>query len=220
MTGVGPGPDDPEAREAIDLIRVHPGTPRRTRRRLGLAALLLLIVAGVLGARISALFTDGETVSANDFDTGDLDLTVAPATAVVVYSGMIPGDVVTAPLTVTNAGSAGLRYSMDSTTTEDLLAAQLDLTVKVGVLSCTNAGFGGSGTVVYGPNLLLGSTLTTAVFGSPATGDDPGDRTLAGGANEELCLRVELPITSDNSYQGRSTTATFSLDAEQTGNNP
>ena len=88
------------------------------------------------------------------------------------------------PLTVANTGSADLRYAMKSTTTENLLAAQLDLTVKVGVASCTDAGFAGSGTMLFGP-ATSGPTTTDVMFGSSATGDDPGDRTLAGGRHRD-----------------------------------
>ena len=190
------------------------------RSRLALTAAVLLVVAGVLTMGVNALYTDSETVSANTFATGDLDLTASPATAAIVYADMIPGDVVVAPITVGNGGSATLRYAMQSTTDEDLLAAQLALTVKAGVTSCTAGGFAADGSVLYGPDFDLGSTTTDAIFGLSATGPDPGDRTLAAGISETLCLRVELPVGSDNSFQGLSSTATFTFRAEQTANNP
>ena len=192
---------------------------RANRRRLGLTGLALLLVAAVLTVGVNALYTDNFGVTANDFSTGDLDLTAAPSTAAISYSDMIPGDVVVQSLTVTNGGSTDLRYSMESTTNENLLATQLDFTLKVGVAACTEAGFGGSGTTLYGPD-DLGSMTTDPIFGLSATGDDPGDRTLAAAAAETLCLQVALPSGSGNSYQAQTTTAIFTFDAEQTSNNP
>lgn len=45
-------------------------------------------------------------------------------------------------------------------------------------------------------------------------------RTLAFSANEDLCFNVELPSSTDNTFQGLTTTATFNFQAEQTVNNP
>jgi hypothetical protein len=186
---------------------------------LVLAGLGLMALTALVTSRVNALYTDSAAVDANTFTTGNLDLATSPTTAAIAYSGMIPGDTVTSPLDVSNTGSTPLRYAMESTTDEDLLAAQLDLTVKVGVASCTDAGFTLTGTTLFGPD-DLGSTTTDPIFGSKATGPDADDRTLAAGSSEVLCLRVALPLTSDNGYQGQTTTATFSLFAEQTINNP
>jgi hypothetical protein len=61
---------------------------------------------------------------------------------------------------------------------------------------------------------------STAIFGDPTTGPDGGEGTLASAATETLCLRVTMPVTSDNAYQAQSTVATFALEAEQTAHNP
>lgn len=182
------------------------------------AAALAALVA-VLAVGTNALLTDSEAIPGNTISTGDLDLTTAPTTAAITVTDLLPGDRVVRSITVGNAGSADLRYAMQSTTTEDTLAPQLDLTIKTGVASCTLAGFDSSGTVRYGPD-DLGSSLTDDLLGSPATGPDPGDRVLTSGASEALCLEVELPLASDNTFQARSSTATFDFIAEQTANNP
>jgi hypothetical protein len=132
---------------------------------------------------------------------------------------MIPGDQVTAPITVSNAGTLQLRYALTSTTTENVLAAQLDLTIKSGVTTCTNGGFGTDGTVVYAA-ADLGNTTAVNVIGDPAQGSDVGDRTLNAAANEVLCFNVSLPGSTGNAFQGLTTTATFAFEAEQTTNNP
>jgi predicted ribosomally synthesized peptide with SipW-like signal peptide len=186
--------------------------------------LFTLIAVGLLSAVSGlgglAVFTDQDTVDANTFTTDSLDMSTNPTTALVTFSNMAPGDEVTAPLTVNNDSTAlELRYAVSSTTTEDTLAAQLDLTIKENVTTCTNAEFDTDGTVVYGA-ADLGSMAGINVIGDPTQGADAGDRVLAASANEVLCFNVELPLTTDDTYEGLTTTATFTLDAEQTVNNP
>jgi hypothetical protein len=62
--------------------------------------------------------------------------------------------------------------------------------------------------------------LGTKVIGDSAAGQQTGDRTLAAGGSEVLCLQVSLPSATGNTYQAKTTTATFTFDAEQTTNNP
>jgi spore coat-associated protein N len=166
-----------------------------------------------------AVFTDSQSVPSNTFSTGTLDISTSPTSALVTFSDMAPNDEVTNPITVTNAGSMQLRYAVTSTTTEDTLAGQLDLTIKTGVTTCTNAGFDTDGTVIYGPD-DLGSVAGTNVIGDPAQGADTGDRTLDASANETLCFNVQLPSSTSGAYQGLTTTATLDFQAEQTSSNP
>ena len=166
-----------------------------------------------------AVFRDTQSVPANTFSTGTLDISTNPTTALVTFSGMAPGDEVTNPITVTNSGTLELRYAVTSTTTENTLAGQLDLIIKTGVTTCTNGGFGSTGTVIYGAG-DLGSTTGTNVIGNPAQGAQAGDRTLNASANETLCFNVQLPSSTGNTYQGLTTTATFNFQAEQTSSNP
>jgi len=188
-----------------------------------LATLAVVIVGAsfvVFGS--FAVFTDSQNVPSNTFSTGTLDISTNPTSALVTFSAMAPGDQVTNPITVTNGGTLQLRYAVTSTTTEDTLAAQLDLTIKTGVTTCTNAGFDTDGTVIYGPSGPddLGSVAGINVIGDPAQGDDTGDRTLNAGTNEVLCFNVELPSSTGAGYQGLNTTATLAFQAEQTSSNP
>jgi len=186
--------------------------------------LFVLLLVGVIGASLgvasNAIWTDSQNVDANVFSTGTIDISTNPTTALVTFSGMAPGDQVTNPITVTNAGSLQLRYAVTSTTTENTLAAQLDMTIKTGVATCTNGGFGSSGTVIYGPGDLGSTTPGTNVIGNPAQGNQAGDRTLNASANEVLCFNVQLPSSTGNSFQGLTSTATFAFAAEQTASNP
>lgn len=204
-------------------ITEEPVTPTTQERRGNgtkiLATLAVLFLAGTVFSIASlALFTDQETVAGNSFSTGTVDLLATPATAVVTAAAMAPGDQVTAPLDIANSGSLELRYSATSTTTENPLAAQLDLTIKTGVAVCDNANWTTGGTIIYSG--VLGTTGTSVLFGSNVQGNQAGDRVLAAGANEALCVNVTLPLATGNASQGLTSTATFTFDAEQTSNNP
>lgn len=183
-------------------------------------SLVLLAIVGILatfGLAASALFTSSATVNSNTFSTGSLALTTSPTSTLVTFTNMAPGDQVTAPLTITNTGTLQLRYAMTSSSTNTdskNLATQLTLNIKSGVTTCTNAGFGGSGTSIY--DGMLGAAL----FGDPAQGQQAGDRSLNGGAGETLCFNVSLPSSTGNAFQNATTTTTFTFAAEQTANNP
>ncbi len=153
-------------------------------------------------ALATAVFTSTATVPNNAFTTGTLRLTTQPTAAVVTYAGMAPGDQVTRPLTVTNAGSLALTYTMTTTVTADSgmgLANVLTTTIKSGVTNCSNTGWASSGT------LLTNSALASAAIASA--------RTLTAGANEVLCFHVTLPLTTTNGYQQASTTVAFVFNA-------
>ncbi len=188
-------------------------------RKLAATVVVLTALVTLISLSVIALFTDTASVPSNTFSTGTVDISTAPVSALVTFSNMAPGDQVTNPITVSNAGTLALRYAVTSTTTENVLAAQLDLTIKSGVTTCTNGGFGVDGTVVYATG-DLGSTTGVNVIGNPAQGAQAGDRPLAASANEVLCFNVSLPLSTGNSFQGLTTTATFAFQAEQTTNNP
>ncbi len=189
------------------------------------------VVAGILaigvlsaGVRLAtqALFTDTVSVGANTFTTGTVDIATTPATALVTFSDMAPGDKITAAIEVSNDGTLELRYAVESTTDEDVLAAQLDMTVRgpaAASTGCDDSGFGTFGTgVMYGAG-DLGSTAGINLIGDPAQGAQANDRTLASLASEFLCFQVELPLATGNSFQGLTSTAIVAFISEQTVNN-
>lgn len=165
-----------------------------------------------------AVFSDTQVLASNSFSAGTVQISTTPTSAAIALADMAPGATVTGALTVSNDGSLALRYAMTSSTTEDTLAAQLDMTIKENVTTCTTAEFGNSGTVVYGPG-DLGSTTVAAVLGDTTQGAQAGDRALAASTTESLCVQVSLPLATGNSFQGLSTTASFNFTAEQTDNN-
>lgn len=205
--------DGSHGAEETEDRRRGAATPRWRRARLIASAGIL--IGGAWGGTM-ALFTDSASVTANVFDTGTVDISAAPATALLTSPAMAPGDKVTAPLTVSNLGTLELRYSMSGSLAAGsaALGAALTVDVRSGVADCSDAGFGLSGAAV------ASGTLSASSFGNPAAGAQAGDRVLAAGASEVLCFQVTLPITADDTLQATSAEGLFTLSAEQTRNNP
>lgn len=183
------------------------------------AMLAMFLATGVFGSFLAveslAVFTDQKVNAANAFDTGSVSLTDAPASALVTYANMAPGDSVISQLTLANAGTLELRYAMSTSATNvdtKGLRDQLQLTVRAKTANpCANE----DGAVLFGPAALSGGAI-----GSSAQGAQAGDRTVVAAASEDLCFKVALPLATGNTFQTASTTATFTFDVEQTKNNP
>jgi Camelysin metallo-endopeptidase len=190
---------------------------RRNRRVLGLLLLLLLLIPSIGSTYLTmALFIDQETVDA-DFTAGTIALDAGKIDALALtVANLMPGDQITDDVVVENDGNAELRYAVSTSSTGAgpfLLRDVLVLTIKtvdatLPATPCDNF----DGTQLFTGVLGAGS----AVVGLPAQGSDLGDRTLLGATNETLCFRVALPAGTGNSYQGLTTTTTFTFDAEQT----
>jgi hypothetical protein len=189
---------------------VTPGTPLPRPRRRGILVLLLALTTLSLGAGVFslAIFTD-TAASTGTFASGTIDIASSPAVLFTI-GPMVPGDTSTQALTITNSGTAQLRYSL-ATTATNTLGDTLTLAIRTQGSSC--AAFDGT-------TVLAATALDGATFGSPTQGSDTGDRTLAAAASEVLCFRVALPLATGNALQGASSSATFTFDAEQTANNP
>jgi predicted ribosomally synthesized peptide with SipW-like signal peptide len=189
-----------------------------TTVRLVLSAMVVGVGMSLIAVTSLALFTDQAEVGGNTFAAGTVDISATPVSALVTMGNMTPGDQVTDELTVTNSGSLAMRYAVESTTSGDPdLDEDLVLTVKSGVTSCTDADWGVDGDVVYSGR--LGSASADAVIGDKSTGGQAGDRELAAGQSEVLCVNVTLPAGS-TLVQGMSTEAILDFYAEQTSNNP
>jgi spore coat-associated protein N len=184
----------------------------RRRQRRGIVALLGAVSVLTIGAGSISLaqFADNSG-STWAFATGTIDVSTSPAVLTAVAS-MMPGDTSTQALTVANAGTGDLRYSLAVAATNPLGSA-LQLAIR-------SEDAGGGCAAFTGTSILAATTLDGAALGNPAQGANAGDRTLAAGASEVLCVRVSLPLSTGNALQAASSAATFTFDAEQTANNP
>jgi predicted ribosomally synthesized peptide with SipW-like signal peptide len=196
--------------------------PVLTRRWAYLGMFLLVGGSAMTAGGTYAAFRDTKTASDNAFTSGTLALTTNPTTTLVTFEGMVPGDMVTNSLVVSNSGTETLRYAVSAAATNGDgkgLKEALVLTVKTvdadGV-TCDSW----DGTQLYTGDLDSSAGL---IIGSPATGQDGvegtgGDRTLAGGVSETLCFRVGLPQAAASALANATTTAIFTFSSEQTRN--
>jgi spore coat-associated protein N len=189
---------------------------RRTLAAIPLLMALLLVRFGIT----NALFGDSASAGSNTFTAGTVDVSTTPSSAVTTFSDMAPGDRTTQLLTVENNGSLQLRYSISGSATDPDskgLKNQLVLAIRFRDATTPNVPCDNfDGTLLYTGDL---DGTTGTLIGNPAQGAQSGDRTIAAGATERLCYRVELPSSSGNGYEDATTTATFTFDAEQTANN-
>jgi hypothetical protein len=154
------------------------------------------------------------------FTSGTVTLTTSPTSALLTYANMQPGDSVTNSITVTNTGNSQLRYAVSSSATNadgKGLKDQLVLTVKA--VDATTPGTPCNdfdGTELYSGDL---DSTAGKLVGDSAQGAQAGDRVLAASANEILCFRAHLPLSTSTAYQSATTTGTFTFAAEQTANN-
>jgi predicted ribosomally synthesized peptide with SipW-like signal peptide len=192
-------------------------------KRIRLMLVSAVAVASIAGGAVSlAVFTDTETVDAT-FTTGTivLDATKIDALNLSLGANWVPGDSVTGAVDVENDGTNELRYSLNTTTTSvagpsgGVLNAAL--TVEVRTVDVDLAGCGSfDGTVLQAAEVLGASNV---MFGDPSPTVGTGDRTVAPAATDVLCIRVALPLATDETFQGATATTTFTFNAEQTANN-
>ena len=188
------------------------GNAVRSWRRGGVFALLVAFAIMTIGAGSLSLAQFSDNASSTwAFTTGTINVNTSP-TIFTTVSGMLPGDSSTQVLTVTNAGTGDLRYALAVTATNPL-GAQLQLTIKT-----TDSG--GGCAAFSGTTVLAATALNGAAVGSAVQGANAGDRSLRAGSSDVLCVRVGLPLSTANTFQGASSTATFAFAAEQTANNP
>ncbi len=190
---------------------------------LSVGAVLTVVSIGI-GAVSMAVFTDTETVDAT-FSSGTIVLDEAKINALsLTNTNLMPGDVVTGSVDVENDGVNELRYSLNTTTTDgsspngDALSSALVVEVRpidatTPVTKCNEF----DGVPALQASEVLGAS--NVMFGSISPTVGTGDVTVAAGATHVLCIRVSLPIATDDTFQGATSVTTFTFNAEQTENN-
>jgi hypothetical protein len=190
-------------------------TPRHRRRRWASrrlrAALSLGLVLSAGSVSTHAYWSGGASLAGASFSSGTIDLKVdnldagVPFTAMTL-SGMVPGSTSAGVLTVKNAGSSDLTYTVSAAGTNGdgkglaaLLLARVttDVTTTGSGLArtCAGASIAGSGTSLTGTLIATG-------------------RPLAAGASETLCFQATLPVTAPSTTQNALTTLTLTFSAK------
>jgi spore coat-associated protein N len=189
-------------------------TTRRAVLGAGVAAVALV---GMTGLASAALFTSQDTSTGNTFTAGTVVLGTGAGASVFTVPAMAPGDVAYGKVPVANDGSLELRYAMTSSSTNTDgkgLASALTATVVA-----TAAGATCDAAAISGGTAIYSGDLSAAAFGDVTAGAQTGDRTLAGGASEALCVKVSLPAATANAAQGATTSTTLTFNGEQTHGN-
>jgi len=205
----------------------------RRRRAWATGSILVLAAAGVASLTTSALFTDQDSL-AGTISTGTVVLGADGAQFMMPVGGLAPGGTVVAPITLSNTGSLELRYAVSVSAAtavptagtagtgdlRDQLRARVlaDATCTVTSVETAPPVLGDTQTLV-GTEFGLPSDVT-AIVGDPLTGAQQGDRVLAGvTGTETLCVRVDMALAADNTFQNTAAELTFRFDSEQTVNN-
>lgn len=210
----------------------------RSNKGRALATVLILgALSAFLTAATYALFSASTSSAGNVFATGTLSLTNSnSASATATLSNMVPGDSASGVVTVNNTGTEDLAgYQLAFTVTSAANALTTDATngLKVYVTRCsvawTGAGAaatcGGVQTDVVGTAAApvaiatgpysLGSALCTANAAVTAAIRTARGTTCAITGSDFLKVRVSLPTTADNTFQGLSSTVNFTWQGTQ-----
>lgn len=201
---------------------VQEGEEPKLLKKIAATVAVVGVLAGLGAFGALSIFTSTADVTGNAFTTGTVVISTSPASVLITYDNMAPGDTTTQSLVVSNDGSLELRYAISSSATDtDLkgLKDQLVLTIKtIDVTLPATPCDDFDGTQLYTGDLDDG--VSGYLVGDPTQGEDTGDRTLAASTSETLCFQVSLPSDTGDAFQDATTTATFSFEAEQTKNNP
>ncbi|MDX6325890.1 MAG: hypothetical protein QOK15_2244 [Nocardioidaceae bacterium] len=192
------------------LRRVARASRRADSRSLRLL-LSLGMVVGVGATGTFAAWTDSVTVSGTSISTGTIDLKVNGGDSVAGYaamniSNMVPGNTTAGVLTVSNSGTAPLKYYVDALASNgDGKGLGAALTAKV-TGDATVTGSAPSAT-------CAGAALSPSggSFGSNLLGSTASPRLLAAGASEKLCIQATLPSSATSALQGATTNITFTF---------
>ncbi len=207
---------------------------RSQNRRRRLAAMIVVGSLTVAGLSVGslAIFTDQDARASDDFYAGTIALTIDAGTSWSTSFGsdglneaddIKPGDTVgPIPLHVENSGDNDLRYAVESTIVGSaVLADAIQVTIRINTAGANDCSTQGA--------TLYAGDMDAVLIGNSNVGNDTGDRGLAAGAGEYLCVTASLPFNAtpgstfdpvaDNALQGETASITLTFNAEQTANN-
>ena len=198
-----------------------PLVERSTTRKVVGSLAILGTAAAVAGLGTYGNFTDSTTPLNTTVDTGTLSINLAqPGGAVAIplnTTGFVPGDTMTRAVNLINDGGSALGSVTVSSTltspanvlTTDLVNG-LQLTVKGCSVAWTQGGtptaptYACSGTE---RTVLTGPAVNNATLTSPAS--------LAAGGVDNLVFSIALPVSADNTFQGKSASLSLTFTGVQ-----
>lgn len=174
-------------------------------RRRGLKAFTIVGLAILcLGLGANAIMSGSRLAGGDDLRRlaiSSIDLSTGTRDAILSARGMVPGDAVTAAVTVANSGRQPMAYAMSHGLVSAhgaALSAALVLTIKTIGSSCADDN---------------GTTLFDGPLDEAAFGTEGNRRPLPAATAEILCFRVALPADADDGLQGGATTVPLSFGA-------
>jgi predicted ribosomally synthesized peptide with SipW-like signal peptide len=191
--------------------------PTHRRRRSGrVRALLSLgLLLGISQVGTLASWTDSATIGGSNLTSATLDIKANNqdnySSITLSMSAMVPGSTSAEVITIKNAGTAPLKYTLtggltgtDASSYNTAAANGLLLTIRAGgTLSGSTCN---GGMVVFTEAPLTSTTATTLLPTRPAIA-------LVPNGTESLCFQIRLAITAPTTLQGKTTTATFAANA-------
>lgn len=197
------------------------------RSRLPLLAIAAAVAVVVLGPALvvairaergAASFGDRVDVGMNHVSSAEVSVELGNRTVLVTDPNLAPGDQVVGRFELVNTGTVPVHFSVEAVATNSPLASWLTWRFVWSPDDETCPVFDTSRAPAPGELTIDGPVLAAAaapLFGDPAPGVQPGDRSLAIGERDVLCLVAALSIDAPNSVQSRRLDQQFRIHAEQ-----
>lgn len=188
-----------------------------TRGRIR-AVLALGTVVGLSPVGTAASWTDTASITGTTFRSGTIDLQINEANSVasttLSMTDMAPGATSAEVFRVRNAGSTPFTYTIAGGlggTDATAFAGQLRLTI---VANGTRSGTGNAATCTGGTTVVSAQALTTGT--ATTIVGTPQGSVASGTAGAPLCFQVTFSADAPTTLQGRTATATFTVNATST----
>lgn len=189
-------------------------------RKILFSTISILSALALMSGATFAFFSSTATSTGNVFAAGTLTMQlddndeITPAATVVASFGgtsLAPGGAVSGFVSMHNSGSIAMA-EVNLSSTETVLSSP-DL---AGKLNITSAKIGTESTCTTAPvDITLSFTNLGALNALGAPGFDLPSSALAAGATKYLCMTFTLDSGTDNTYQGKSITESFSFTGHQ-----
>jgi spore coat-associated protein N len=190
-------------------------------KRIAFGGISIIAALALMAGATYAFFSDSATSTGNTFATGTLDLRLddnnesTPASTITSSIGvgssapLVPGGTVSGFISMHNAGSitieeVNLGATQTGTSTPDLATMLNKTSALIGDdLTCTTN------------QVDVTASLPATLAGLNSTTVDLPSSSIAAGATKYLCLTYTLDPTTDDTFQGKSITETFTFIGHQ-----
>lgn len=188
-----------------------------TRRKVAISVMMAATAAAVAGLGTFGSFT--ATTSASEaVNSGTVSLTLADNNFATNAASIVPGDTINRQVKLVNSGDTNqASISLTTTaTTSSILDTDATNGLQLSVQSCPTAWT--QSAVGSGFTYSCTGTATTLVAARPVVGANialPSIAALTAGSTSYLVVTMTLPTTADNTFQGKSSTVSFTFNGTQ-----